>query len=112
MVDKLMYIPYDKTQNYPFCRLNVLVTNNQKINKSTQSLKIRVYKLLGTCPHTQKLINSGILRDKPMVDKLMYIPNDIKQNYPFYRLSVLDNNSLLTNNQKINKSTQSLYINE
>ena len=27
--------------------------------------------------------NSGILRDKTMVDRLMYFPNDDKQNYPF-----------------------------
>ena len=26
---------------------------------------------------------SGILRDKIMVDKLIHIPNDIKQSYPF-----------------------------
>ena len=27
--------------------------------------------------------------DKTMVDKLMYIPNDNKQNYPFYRLQLV-----------------------
>ena len=25
MADKLMYIPYDETKNYPFCRLQLLV---------------------------------------------------------------------------------------
>ncbi len=32
------------------------------------------------------LLNSGILRDKTMDDKLMYIPNDDKQYKPFCRL--------------------------
>ena len=30
--------------------------------------------------------NSRILRDKTMADKLIYIPNDDTQNYPFCRL--------------------------
>ena len=30
-----------------------------------------------------KDIITGILRDKTMADKLLYIPNDDKQNYPF-----------------------------
>ena len=28
-------------------------------------------------------LDTGFQRDKTMVDKLMYIPNDDKQNYPF-----------------------------
>ena len=28
---------------------------------------------------------TGVLTDKTMVDKLIYIPNDNKQNYPFYK---------------------------
>ena len=28
----------------------------------------------------------GILRDKTMADRLMYIPNDDTQNYPFFSL--------------------------
>ena len=32
------------------------------------------------------LYNTGILRDKTMAQKLMYIPNDDTQNYPFYKL--------------------------
>ena len=34
-------------------------------------------------------IPTGILRDKTMADKLMYIPNDNKQNYTLYRLQLL-----------------------
>ena len=30
-----------------------------------------------------------IYRDKIMVDKLMYIPNDYAQNYPFFRLKLV-----------------------
>ena len=32
---------------------------------------------------------SGIQRDKAMSDKLMYIPNDDTQKYPYYRLYVV-----------------------
>ena len=32
---------------------------------------------------------SGILRDKTMADKLMYIFNDDTQNYPSYRLQLV-----------------------
>ena len=37
-----------------------------------------------------------ILRDRTMDDKLMYIPNDEKQNYPLY-----EKNSLKTTNQDL-----------
>ena len=46
MVYKSMYIPYDDTQNYPFCRLQLVVETvghstewikQSKFNKSTQS---------------------------------------------------------------------------
>ena len=30
-----------------------------------------------------------LLRDKTIKDKLIYIPNDDTQNYPFYRLQLL-----------------------
>ena len=45
MDDKLIYIPSDDKQNYPFCRFELLVetfgqdyfkTNQSKFNKSTQ----------------------------------------------------------------------------
>ena len=32
---------------------------------------------------------SGIQRDKPMADKLVYIPNDDTQNFPFCRLKLV-----------------------
>ena len=32
---------------------------------------------------------SGILRDKTKANKLMIIPNDDTQNYPFYRLQLV-----------------------
>ena len=32
---------------------------------------------------------AGIERDKTMADKLMYIPNDVTQNYPFCRLQLV-----------------------
>ena len=31
----------------------------------------------------------GIWKDKTVADKLMYIPNDDKQNYPFYKLQLV-----------------------
>ena len=33
---------------------------------------------------------SGILRDKTINDKFMYIPNNDIQNYPFYTLQIVD----------------------
>ena len=30
-----------------------------------------------------------ILRDKTMADQFMYIPNDVIQNFPFYRLHLV-----------------------
>ena len=36
-----------------------------------------------------KTIMSGVLGDKTMDDKLIYIPNDDKQNFPFCRLKLL-----------------------
>ena len=35
------------------------------------------------------VIISGILRDKTIANKLMYIPNDDKQNYPFCTLELM-----------------------
>ena len=32
----------------------------------------------------KKVVKSGILRDKTMDDKLIYIPYNDKQNYPFW----------------------------
>ena len=34
-------------------------------------------------------VNPGIYRDKTMSDKLIYIPNDNTQNYPFFRLQLV-----------------------
>ena len=34
-------------------------------------------------------LKPGILRDMTMADKLIYIPNDDTQNYPFYRLQLV-----------------------
>ena len=41
MADKLMYIPNDKTQNYPFCRLKLVVETFGNLTSSYQiSLKV------------------------------------------------------------------------
>ena len=67
MADKLMYIPNDDTQNYPFCRLQLLVKmfghstfrtkqskfNNKSPKLSSQWIRKSYYKTLGT-----KVINS------------------------------------------------------
>ena len=48
MADKLMYNPYDDTENYPFCRLQLVVetfghsswwTNQSKFNKVSKLVK-------------------------------------------------------------------------
>ena len=59
MADKLLYIPNEDTQNYPFCRLQLVVLtfghsemNLSNFYKSPQSFKAnerkRYYKTLGT----------------------------------------------------------------
>ena len=59
---------------------------------------------------------SGILMDKTMADKLMYIPNDYTQNYPFCRLQVVvktfGHSTYRINQSKFNKCPQSCYANE
>ena len=42
-------------------------------------------------------IVSGILRDKTIADKLMYIPNDDIQNYPFFRILLVAQLNIPTN---------------
>ena len=53
---------------------------------------------------------SGILRDKAMADKFMYISNNDIQNYLFCRLQLLvetfGHSTLSTNESKFNKSPQ------
>ena len=39
--------------------------------------------------------NTGILTDKTMIDKLMYIPNADTHNYPFCRLQLANDTELL-----------------
>ena len=39
MVYKLMYIPNDDTQNYPFCILQLVETNQSKLNKVTKVVR-------------------------------------------------------------------------
>ena len=34
-------------------------------------------------------MDAGILRNKTMADKLIFIPNDDTQNYPFSRLQIV-----------------------
>ena len=46
-------------------------------------------KMVATFIITFYAILSGILRDKTMEDKLIYIPNDDKHNYPFCWLKLL-----------------------
>ena len=54
MADKLMYIPNDFTQNYPFFRLQMEVKKgfdthlNEPINQLRQRIRKRYHKILGT----------------------------------------------------------------
>ena len=63
---------------HPKCSrfLKVDVDRTTEVNFFLQSFKI--------C-----LVFSGILMDKTIGDKLMYIPNDDTQNYPFCSLKLL-----------------------
>ena len=46
MDDKLMYIPNDDKQNYPFCRLQLVVGTFKHLNKLTNQNSIKVPKVL------------------------------------------------------------------
>ena len=46
MADKLMYIPNDKTQNYPYCRLHLVVQTIWKINEPTTQNSMKVQKVV------------------------------------------------------------------
>ena len=58
MADKLIYIPYDDTQNYTFCRLKLVIetfehelkerTNQNSLKLLSQRLRKRYHKTLGT----------------------------------------------------------------
>ena len=37
MADKLMYIPTDDTQNYPFCRLELVVETFEHSNQNSKN---------------------------------------------------------------------------
>ena len=42
-----MYIPNDDTQNYPFCRLKIVVGLDTQLNKPTNQNSTKYPKLLG-----------------------------------------------------------------
>ena len=46
MADKLMYIPNDKTQNYPYCRLHLVVETIWTINEPTTQNSLKVQKVV------------------------------------------------------------------
>ena len=47
MVDKFMYIPNDDTQNYPICRLKLVVeTLDTQLNEPTNQNTIKVPKVV------------------------------------------------------------------
>ena len=53
MAFKLMYIPNDYTQNYPFCRLQLVVET--QINELTNQNSIKVPKVVKTTNKKKKL---------------------------------------------------------
>ena len=46
MADKLMYIPNDDTQSYPFCRLQLVVDTFGHSTYLTNQLKLKVTNIL------------------------------------------------------------------
>ena len=47
MVDKLMYIPYDDTQNYPLCRLKFVdLSLGTRLNEPTNQNSIKAPKVV------------------------------------------------------------------
>ena len=48
MADKLMYIPNDDTQKYPFCRLQWLKRLDTQLNKQTNQNSLKVLKVVKT----------------------------------------------------------------
>ena len=58
MADKLMYIPNDDSQNYPICKLKLVVeTLNTELNKSTNQKSLKSPKLL-----SQRIEESVIIK--------------------------------------------------
>ena len=54
----------------------------RKLNKFEENFASDV---VASCYYSLKLQGAGDLNNKTMADKLMYIPNDDLQNYPFRR---------------------------
>ena len=73
MADKLMYIPNDNTQSYPFCRLQFVVETFEHLTYWTNLMKVIIMWFM--------YFLSVIERDKTMAEKLMYIPNDDTQHF-------------------------------
>ena len=46
MADKLMYIPNEETQNYPFCRLKLVIKMFRHSTKWTNKKLIKVPKIV------------------------------------------------------------------
>ena len=70
MADKLIYKPNDDTQNYPFCRLQILVKTFGHLTKETEnqnSIKVpRIRK------HYYKTLGSSV-KDSPMAPAALNI---------------------------------------
>ena len=48
-------------------------------------MAVKLLALVYAVVYTPKEVKPGILGDKTMGNKLMYIPNDVKQNYTYCR---------------------------
>ena len=62
--------------------------------------------------HLSKARLPGIYRDKTMVDKLMYIPNDVTENYPFFRSQLVVKTFGKFNKSNFNKKSPKLLSHE
>ena len=45
MADKFMYIPNDDTQNYPFCKIQLMVETFGQLNEPTNQCSNKVLKV-------------------------------------------------------------------
>ena len=102
-MDNKMYTPNYDTQitsyvDWNYCKTSPPFTQISHNFSFICPFKIKQLKVLRICfclsftwmiSFALYLTYPGILRDKIMPDKLMYILNDDSKNYPFYRLQLV-----------------------
>ena len=83
LVDKKINIKCVTTDPFIWSQDFLYLFNHTKINENFKTVDIKVDFVYLICNY---LLESGIYRDKTMVDKLMYLPNDDTPLLYYYNL--------------------------